>query len=139
VKFVFWKWNVLWEEFKKEQKMQMRFLTLRLGCVQHSNIWTTQSALKMCPCVNIFVLQLEILDICGHMKLISIGFSLNTAGNVYSTAPFWVITQQAVVISYQHLRTTYCSHVQKSRFQQSFWILDRLCQHVSKKLPLLTV
>jgi len=54
------------------------------------------------------------------MNMISIGFNLNTAGNVYLTAPFWVITQQVVVISYQHFRTTYCSHVQKSRIQQSF-------------------
>ena len=36
-------------------------------------------------------------------EMISIGFSLNTAANVYSTAPFWVITQQVVVISYQRL------------------------------------
>jgi len=44
---------------------------------------------------------------------------------------FWVIMQWVVVISYQRFRTTYQSHLQRSRNGTG-----RVSQNVSKKLPL---
>jgi len=52
-------------------------------------------------------------------------------------ALFWVITQPVMVLSYERYGITYYSHRQRSRI--GFLVLEdvnRLCQNISKTLPL---
>jgi len=57
--------------------------------------------------------------------LLSLDFS-----SAVRTAFFWVIMQRVVVISYQRLGTTYCSHLQGSRIQK----LYKFSSYVKAKL-----
>jgi len=64
------------------------------------------------------------------MREKNVWFQASTA-KYMRTALLWVITQKVVVISYQHVGTTYRS---RSRIGDGN---DRLSQNVGKKLPLL--
>ena len=69
-----------------------------------------------------------------YKKHVGVWFQASTVMQL-RTSLFWVITRQAVVISYWHFGTTYWSHPQRSRITPFLWFL--LCPSYTTQTLLL--